>query len=630
MDNESWFNDDDQLLNEIRRGEGGGFLPNVPGYDVLDEVARGGQGVVYRATQTGTNRQVAIKVMYEGAMGVAERRWRFEREIELAASLQHPGIVRIYDCGVLSNGRLFTVMEFVEGETLERFVDSSSMTIEELVSLFVNVCDAICYAHRRGVIHRDLKPGNILVGKDGQPHILDFGVARSVDNVGPATRTGEFVGTLGFASPEQVGAKPNDIDTRTDVYSLGVILYRLITQTSPYVVEGPIGDVVREIQTVRPVPPCRLGSGSSRDLDTIVLRCLEKNPDDRYQSANALVSDLRRYLSGEALEARRDQTLYVLLKLIQRHRFKVAIAGAVAMLLLTFTVLATSLWQRAVNQERMTREIKVFWEDTLGSVSPSRAGHPVTFQDVMDEAVQWVAITTEGRPELEASLRTTIGNGYRNLGLFAKAETQLLRSWEVRRQVHGDQHPEVIQSLNAIALLRKSQGRIRDAEQGFLETLAARERLLGENHPDVAMSLQNLGRVMMEVGRLEDARKYFDRALSIRKRHFANDDPAIATVYSNQGDLARLENDVQEAIALHEKALAIRKSRLAETHPDIARSLLTLSQLFQEARIFDEARRLALEAKRLRQKTLPPEHLLVQEVNQVLSDIGAGAQVQNQ
>ncbi len=621
MNEDSWFSDPDKLLNEVRRCEAAGFVVKIPGYDSLDPIARGGQGTVYRSVQLGTGRDVAIKIMFEGATNVVERRRRFEREVELASSLEHQNIVRIYDGGTLPNGSLYTVMEFIDGVPLDEFVASSALTKTSLVSLFAIICDAISYAHRRGVIHRDLKPSNILVTEDRQPQVLDFGIARCIGEASPTTRTGEFVGTLGYASPEQISGSPNAIDTRSDVYSLGVILYRLLTQRAPYTVEGPIATVVNAIQTVDARPPSRVCSNSDNDLDAIVIRCLEKNADERYQSANALAADLRRYLTGDILDAKRDQTWYMLRKIIRRHRYKVAVATAAFLLLISFTAIVTSLWQRAVTEEQKTREINVFWEDTLGSVSPSQPDQPITFQDVLDEAVHWVAITTENRPEVEASLRTTIGNGYRNIGLFEKAETQLQRSLTVRRQLHSDRHVDVIQSLNSIALLRKSEGNIEAAERGFLETLDAREALLGGDHPDVAMSLQNLGRVAMENGRLAKAAEYFDRALNIRKRHFAANNPAIATVYFNQGDLAKAKNELERAIELHQQALSIRKSRLAETHPDIARSLIRISQLMLETGQPEQAHQFATDALRLRRETLPADHLLIQEVKQLLERI---------
>ncbi len=621
MDENSWFKDQDQLLDEIRRTESAGFVPDIPGYEAPEEIARGGQGAVYRSRQSATGRIVAIKVMFEGAGNVTQRRIRFERELELAASLEHPGIVRIYDGGVLADGRLFAVMEFVDGETLDRFAATRNLSAAGLVELFIQICDAISYAHRRGVIHRDLKPANIVIGGDGQPHVLDFGIARAIGDAEPATRTGEFLGTLGYASPEQVGAHSDAIDTRTDIYSLGMILYRILAHATPYAVEGPIAHVVNEIQTAIPDAPSRRSPDSDADLDTIVLRCLEKIPDDRYQSVDALGADLRRYQDGDVLEARRDQSWYVLRKIIRRHRMKASVAAGLLLFLLLFSGIVTSLWQRAVNEEQKTREVNVFWEDTLGSVSPSRANQPITFLNVLDEAVHWVAITTEGRPEIEAALRTTIGNGYRNIGHFEKSEIQLQKSLEVLRQLHGENHVDVIKSLNSIALLRKSQGRTEQAEQGFLETLRARERLLGANHPDVAMSLQNLGRVAMENGRPAQADRYFQRALTIRRRHFAPDDPAIATVYFNQGDLACMAGDWKTGNRLHQQALEIRKSRLAESHPDIARSLLALSRVQVQTGDHQKARQLAEDAMRVRRLTLPPDHLRVEEIQQWLLSI---------
>ncbi len=476
MSDSSWFQVDQELLSELRTKELTSDVPDLPGCRDLVELARGGQGVVYRATQLGTNRVVAIKVMFGDATNVTKRRMRFEREVELVGLLEHPNIVRLYDGGTLNGDRLYTIMEFIDGLPLNEYSEKNSLDQRAIVALFTTVCDAVGFAHRRGVIHRDLKPSNILVSEDGNPHVVDFGLARATEkNDQHSTQTGEFLGTLAYASPEQIAGDPVAIDTLTDVYSLGVILFRLLTGESPYPVDGPIAHVIRDIQTLQPPAPSQIGQKSDDELDTIVSRALEKRPEERYPSVDALAADLRRYLAGETIEAKRHSKWYVFKKAVRRNRLKVGAAVGLLILLISFSGVVTTLWQRAVAEEQKTREIKVFWEDTLGSVSPSQPGQPITFREVLDEAVHWVAITTQNRPDIEASLRTTIGNGYRSIGQFREAEQQMARSLDIRRKLFGSQHPDVIQSLNAIALLRKSEGKFDEAEKRFLETLEARE-----------------------------------------------------------------------------------------------------------------------------------------------------------
>ena len=622
MENDNWFSDEETILDEIRNAQPTGFGVEIPGYSQITEIARGGQATVYRAIQDGTQRSVAIKVMYPDFADVTIQQTRFTREIELVGSLDHQFIVRIYDGGILENGQLFTVMEFVDGKQLNRYLKSANLQIVSMIRLFLRICDGVGFAHRRGVMHRDLKPSNILVTEDGNPHIVDFGIARAIGENTSSTFTGQFIGTLAYASPEQIAASPNAIDSRTDVYSLGVILYRMVTGSTPYPVDGAIGETVRAIQHSIPTTPSKMNANGDGDLDAIILKCLEKQPNLRYQSVDSLSMDLQRYLDGEAIEAKRDQTWYLLGKIIRRHRMKFIGAVAALLMLFSFSIFVTSLYRRVVTEEQKTSEIKVFWEDTLGSVTPAQTDKPVTFDEVLGEAVHWVDLTTKDQPEVEAALRATIGNGYRNIGRFDLAEIELQKSLEIHNRIHGPDHPDLIQSLNSIALLRKSEGKPDQAREIFMQTLKAREKTLGKNHPDVAMSLQNLGRLEMETGNLNEADSHFQRALKIRERHFKYDDPAVATVLFNQADLASLKGDWITAEDLHTKALFVRRKRLPETHPDVARSLLALSRVYQYISEPNKARTLAEEALNLRKQVMSDDHQLVREVEALLEEIG--------
>ena len=626
-----WYENEESLLQELKAHQRANLAPELPGYADFVEIARGGQGVVYRARQCSTDRDVAIKVLYEGPADVVRSRIRFEREVELAALLQHPNIVRIYDGGATGDGRLYVVMEFVEGVPLDEFVSpitSGAPSTAEWVSLFRSICDGVSHAHRRGVIHRDLKPSNLLVTADGVPYILDFGIARSTMEAGDAsTKTGEFVGTLAFAAPEQLTGGREALDVRSDVYALGVMLYRLLAGQPPYDTQGPLADIVTAIRSQVPEPPSSWSHRSNADLDAIAGRALAKDPDDRYSNVDALAEDLRRYQEGEALLARSDRKWYILAKVLRRHRLKVATATAILGVLLLFSATTTALWRRAVRAQERTNEIKVFWEDTLGSIS-SGENRLVTFQEVLDEAVHWVAITTEDEPDIEASLRLTIGNGYRCIGEFDKAARQLEQAIEIRRALFGEDHADLIQSMNALAILRGSERKFAEAQQLFEQALSARERLFGKEHPEVAQSLQNLGRLFMETEKLDEAEACFAQARAIRERHFPADDPAIATVLFNQGDLAARRFAWSEAVELHRQALLIRTARLTDTHPDVARSLVALARVkrAESAELDSSAKEKALaevhelggRALAIRRRTLPRAHPLIREVERLL------------
>jgi serine/threonine protein kinase/WD40 repeat protein len=332
----------------------------IPGYQILEEIHRGGQGIIYRAIQDQTQRTVAIKMLLGGAGASGRQQERFEREVRIAASLRHPNIVTIFDSGATSDGRYSLAMEFIEGQRLDdwsRSLDrpqgqdgkeSRRGALRRRLEVMVKVCDGVLCAHQHAIVHRDLKPANIIVDGAGEPHILDFGIARSTvpDDRTRMTYTGEFAGTIAYASPEQVSGDPSRIDTRTDIYSLGVILYELVSGRAPYPAATSIAGVIRAIESAA---PASLSGGSSddrrvdADVATIILKAMAKDPDRRYQTAAALRDDLARYLAGEAIDARRDSTWYVLRKTVRRHRLVFGAAGAAFVMLAAFG--AWSAWQ---------------------------------------------------------------------------------------------------------------------------------------------------------------------------------------------------------------------------------------------------------------------------------------------
>jgi serine/threonine protein kinase len=339
----------------------------VAGYEILEEIRRGGQGIVYRALQRSTKRAVALKVLREGPYASEATRRRFEREIELVAGLSHPHIVTVFDSGQTADGRRFLAMDFVRGKPLDQYVAGRAVSLPERLRLFSTVCRAVNYAHQRGVIHRDLKPSNILVDEGGEPHVLDFGLARPVAARGMTT-TGQVAGTIPYMSPEQARGLPDATDVRSDVYALGVILYELLTGHYPYPVDGDVIQVLKHIAETPPTRPSRTrrhpeGSASSfkpgllarvgAELDTIVLKALAKEPDDRYQSAGELARDVDHYLAGEPIEARRDSGWYLLRKTLYRHRLPASLAAAFVVLI---TVSAVALGVMYATQARLRVE----------------------------------------------------------------------------------------------------------------------------------------------------------------------------------------------------------------------------------------------------------------------------------
>jgi serine/threonine protein kinase len=351
--------------------------PDLPsdyfdGYDVQREIHRGGQGVVYKAHQRNTGRRVAIKVLHGGASAGASGRARFDREVQILGQLQHPGIVGIHDSGTTSDGGLFYVMEYISGPTLDEYVrelrpvvtssaiartrsSTSEASLRDRLELFAKICDAVNAAHLKGVIHRDLKPANVRMTAGGEPVVVDFGLAKVlVDSVMPdaptstplMTQTGQFVGSLPWASPEQAEGSSLAIDVRTDVYSLGVILYQLLTGGKfPYRVVGTMREVMDAVLHAEPAKPSTAAGWRIGDeLETIVLKALTKERERRYQSAGELARDIRHYLAGEPIEAKRDSGWYVLSKTVRRHRTVVGFAAAMLAMVLVFSVAMTLAW----------------------------------------------------------------------------------------------------------------------------------------------------------------------------------------------------------------------------------------------------------------------------------------------
>lgn len=318
----------------------------VRGFELVEEISRGGQGVVYRAVQTATKRAAAIKVLLGGAFASDRQRHRFEREVEIAAGLRHPNIVSVFESGQTTDGTPYVAMEYVEGVPLDEFVEerfgsrrsADRERVHAVVSLMVRVASGVGHAHTSGVIHRDLKPSNILVDREGNPRVLDFGLARAAEPSRDVSTTREFVGTPAYASPEQIAGDPSSVNARADVYALGMILYRLLTGRHPYPVDGTLAELARHAVGTEPTPPSRIVKRLPSDVETIALKCLAKEPERRYANAAALASDLEDYLEGRAISARRDSAAYVLRKLAMRHRVPAIASGLVLVTIVAATV----------------------------------------------------------------------------------------------------------------------------------------------------------------------------------------------------------------------------------------------------------------------------------------------------
>ena len=335
-------------------------LPRIGRFTLLEELSAGSQGIVYKAEQSGTKRIVALKVIRAGALATASERRRFRAEIEIISRLNHPHIVSVYECGRVDE-RDYFAMEFVDGEPLDQYHANRTLEVADSLRLFLQIGDAVSHAHQHGVIHRDLKPSNVLIDREGRARVLDFGLARPVQEDSGRTmltQVGDFAGTWPYASPEQARRDPALVDVRSDVYSLGVILYEMLTDFLPYPVSGePPDTIARHITETAPVPPRSVRQDLDDDLETIVLCALRKEPERRYQSVAALAADIRSYLAGEAIAAKRDHALYVARKTIRRFRWQLAVGGATLIAVIAYAVTFSVLYAR-MKTAKATAEVR--------------------------------------------------------------------------------------------------------------------------------------------------------------------------------------------------------------------------------------------------------------------------------
>lgn len=441
-------------------------------YRILRELDVGGQSVIYQAIQDATGQKVAIKVPREGRYITKAERRRFEREIELVARLKHPNIISIFDSGFTEDGRKYYAMDYVRGQRLHQHVRDKKLSLEKTLRLFATVCDAVQFAHQRGVIHRDLKPSNILVDAEGNPKILDFGLARSMSASAQTvvSMTQELLGTLPYMSPEQTRGDPDEIDTRTDVYALGVILYELLTGKYPYPVTGNVVDVLRTITEVEPSPPSRQWTAKEgihgrshrrlrqgecpidNEVHTIVLKALAKERDRRYQSARELADDVRRYLANEPIEAKRDSGWYVLKKTLRRYRTGVTVAAILFAMVVTLLAITVGFWRAADASRQRSEKALEFIDGAWPLVTDPLAEAGI---ETLVETVERIDLLLADHPEqreevsavrarqsARAALRRKIENDIGTANLDSVIEffaTQQLERCTILNELHDDE-----------------------------------------------------------------------------------------------------------------------------------------------------------------------------------------------
>ena len=571
-------------------------LDSLPGYEIQAELHRGGQGVVYRATQVSTGQTVAIKVMLGGALAGPQQIARFEREIRVLAALKHPNIVAIHDSGI-EKGVAYFVMDYVDGAPLDDFMARTDVALAQKLALYTAICDAVHAAHLLGVIHRDLKPNNILVDEQGRARILDFGLAKPTGDAeaGPSTmtETGQFVGSVPWASPEQAIGQPDMIDLRTDVYSLGVILYQLLTGEFPYSVKGRLDDVIQSILYQIPRP---IGREVDSDIATVALKALQKEPERRYQSAGALGQDVHRYLTGEPIDARRSSVLYVLSRKVRRHKWIAVLAATLLFSLIGGAVVSTTLWQLAERRAEETsrqaekaQAVTDFLSDMMlaGNIY-SEGTAETTVREVVERAEQ--RLDKGGlamQAETETALRVIIGQTFDSLGLRARALRQYERAGQlVPRDADVSRDALEIQLLIADSL--GNEGRADDAKRRLEHTLASLLEHFPDEHELIARARINLGEVVSDLGDFDRAEEHLGRALQTLRTVWP-DQETEAVALSKMAANFRAAQQFPEAAEYQEQAITAFEQAVGHKDFRTAIMISSLGDHYTSLGRYDEA-----------------------------------------
>ena len=599
-------------------------------YEVVSLIGAGGMGTVYEASRADEQyqRRVAIKVLRHLAAGdVALQRFRDERQI--LANLDHPNIAALLDGGVTADGQPYFVMEFLEGEPITTWCDARTLTVAERLALFVQVCAAVHYAHQRLVVHRDLKPGNILVTDNGTVKLLDFGIAKLLprDDEGhdahSVTQAGMRAYTPDYASPEQLLAKP--VATPSDVYALGVVLHELLTGTRPFDFSGrSAGEIERMITDVIParpsttITPARaplLGERSATrararvagDLDAIILKALRKEPERRYGSVEELATDVRRHLDGHPVQARPDGFGYRVAKLVRRRRAETVLVALATLLLVGGVVATTIKANEAVRERERVTEVKGFLTTMLGAASPAAFGKDVQVRTVLDSAAAR-ADSLHGSPALEGEIREIIGGTYVALGEFELAEAQFRRQLALAQSESPDGSRATARALMQVSTAFEYEGRYAEADS-VLKLAGPMLLRFGDNDDEVRADYLDLrGRILLRLGRAAEADTMLSEALAIQLKTTPVNDSAIGSAYANLGVVRSELGRNASAESLLVQAVAASRRAFGPVHPLVAAVLSPLATVQERAGAMDRADSTYREALAIRLKLLGPEH----------------------
>jgi eukaryotic-like serine/threonine-protein kinase len=626
-------------------------------YTIIEHIGQGGMGSVYEARQQNPDRAVALKVIKRG-MDSKQVIARFEAERQAVAMMDHPNIAQVFDAGTTEDGRPFFAMELVRGVSIIEYCQSQKLDLASRLDLFVQVCRAIQHAHQKGIIHRDIKPSNVLVTKiDGVavPKIIDFGIAKATDSrldtQATITMHGQLVGTPAYMSPEQTTLNSKDVDTRTDIYSLGVLLYELLTGTTPFTDEDLLSkgfaEMMRVINDDEPDKPStrlltleKQGAAASLDhptrhrtvvsmlqgdLDWIAMKCLEKDPDRRYESASALAQDIARFIGNEPVEARPPTRIYQIQKFVQRHRGQV-IAGAAVLGVLLLGIAGTTggmIWaldeqanakqsaQDAENEARTAQAtVEFLLSDLLGAADPARMeDRDLTVRQAVSIASESIEGKFTDQPEVEAQIRTTIAQTLEQLGVFDEAEPHHRRRLAIYESIEGESGIDTINAMHSLASNLMYQGRFDEAIEITIEEISILRAAREPGDDQLTNALSSLGVAYLQTGQYTKAAPILEETLQAKRRSLGDLDPSTLSSIHNLAGLYGQNGQSERALELAREAYRGRLEVLGPGDPRTFGSLNLVTWMLNRLERYDESKDILEDAIADAQSRLGPAHL---------------------
>lgn len=589
-------------------------LEKLGPYAIIEQIGRGGMGRVYAARQAGLGRIVALKALPEGRGDVAGLELRFLREAQTAARLRHPHIVNVHDSG-RADGHVYFTMDYIEDGDLAHRLRAQPFTPRAAAVLMEKVARALAYTHGEGVLHRDLKPSNILL--DGEePRLADFGLASQLEPGGDLTAVSGVLGTPHYVAPEALRDGSGSLTEASDLYALGVILYELLTGRTPFAGASP-AQLLQLAERERPLPLRLLAPAVPRDLETICLKCLEREPTLRYANAAALAEDLRRFLAGEPILAHAPGWWRVSRQFARRHRFALLAVSSIMLVLVCATLVSTSLALRARRAEKTaaaeakaSRALADFLQhDLLEQASPnSLHDRDVKLRTVLDRAAAQVDHRFGDQPEIEATLRETLGRTYLALGAFAEASQHYSRAVALRQGLAGPDDPAALVVESLLADSKRQEGKLPDAEKISRSVAARQLRLLGRDHPDTLHTLDGLATVLRYRGKYAEAQSWLEDILARRRRLQGPEHPDLLETLDNLALVYLRLGRNEEAEALARQAVANTLKARGPEHPDTLSAQNDLAVILRELGKLEETENIHRSLLAIRQRQLGPDH----------------------